>query len=390
MPIPHRGNSSPATSPDTTGRSALLRTRSYHAGERPGAEQRAHAYRRSHAARRHADHAPGQPADSAGQSPLRNVAAMAPMDQNVFLRMTTPVRTSITAATTDDVHTTLQLVDTRAGRRFDRRGNAGKSGVFGLQLHAHADAAAPDGGGRQRHGLCDHALRPERDSDHVDQRHRPCPRSRASKRGDQCQYRHGGASRPARFVTITGTNLASTATATSLPPPTVLGGSCVLVDDVAIPLLSTSPTQIQAQIPANICRARTCCKVRSLDNAQRSAPVVVISPGRGSNMRKAIILRAGRVCGACRDIWKGDAAGRRRVRYRARRSAQPTLSDRASPNQVQVYSIKQAKFLAPIATDQTPLSAALGRDGNTLYVVCYDSADARRDQSRIRSRCTSR
>jgi uncharacterized protein (TIGR03437 family) len=44
------------------------------------------------------------------------------------------------------------------------------------------------------------------------------------------------------------------------------------------------------------------------------------------------------------------------------------------PNQVQVYSIKQAKFLAPIATDQTPLSAALSRDGNSLYVVCYDSA----------------
>jgi uncharacterized protein (TIGR03437 family) len=44
------------------------------------------------------------------------------------------------------------------------------------------------------------------------------------------------------------------------------------------------------------------------------------------------------------------------------------------PNQVQVYSIKQTKFLAPIATDQTPLSAAMSRDGNTLYVVCYDSA----------------
>jgi uncharacterized protein (TIGR03437 family) len=44
------------------------------------------------------------------------------------------------------------------------------------------------------------------------------------------------------------------------------------------------------------------------------------------------------------------------------------------PNQVQVYSLKQAKFLAPITTDQTPLSAAISRDGNSLYVVCYDSA----------------
>ncbi len=44
------------------------------------------------------------------------------------------------------------------------------------------------------------------------------------------------------------------------------------------------------------------------------------------------------------------------------------------PNQVQVYSVKQAKFLSPITTDQTPLSAAFSRDSNSLYVVCYDSA----------------
>lgn len=44
------------------------------------------------------------------------------------------------------------------------------------------------------------------------------------------------------------------------------------------------------------------------------------------------------------------------------------------PNQVQIYSIKQAKFLAPIPTDQTPLAAALSADGSALYVVCYDSS----------------
>jgi uncharacterized protein (TIGR03437 family) len=44
------------------------------------------------------------------------------------------------------------------------------------------------------------------------------------------------------------------------------------------------------------------------------------------------------------------------------------------PNLLQIYSIKQAKFLTPINTDQTPLAAALSRDGNTLYVACYDSS----------------
>ena len=58
---------------------------------------------------------PGQPANSVAQSPLRNVAAVTPLDQTSFARMTTPVRASITATTTDDVHTTIERVDTRTG-----------------------------------------------------------------------------------------------------------------------------------------------------------------------------------------------------------------------------------------------------------------------------------
>ena len=57
---------------------------------------------------------PGQ-TNGVAQSPLRNVAAVAPVDQTSFLRMTTDVRTSITTAATDDIHTTLQLVNTATG-----------------------------------------------------------------------------------------------------------------------------------------------------------------------------------------------------------------------------------------------------------------------------------
>ena len=88
---------------------------------------------------------------------------------------------------------------------------------------------------------------------------------------------------PGAFIQINGTNLAATATATTLPAPTVLGGSCVLVDDVAIPLLSTSPTQIMAQLPATIRGGSNVLEVRSLTNAQRSAPIVVaIQSGAGN------------------------------------------------------------------------------------------------------------
>ena len=43
-------------------------------------------------------------------------------------------------------------------------------------------------------------------------------------------------------------------------------------------------------------------------------------------------------------------------------------------NLVQVYSIPRQSFLSTIPTDQTPLSAALSRDGKFLYVTCYDGA----------------
>jgi uncharacterized protein (TIGR03437 family) len=80
---------------------------------------------------------------------------------------------------------------------------------------------------------------------------------------------------PGSFIVVNGTNLASSATADALPPPTVLGGSCVLVDNVPLPLLTASSTQIGAQIPSTIRPGVNVLEVRSLATAQRSNPVVV-------------------------------------------------------------------------------------------------------------------
>src|SRR3974390_2726663 len=43
-------------------------------------------------------------------------------------------------------------------------------------------------------------------------------------------------------------------------------------------------------------------------------------------------------------------------------------------SQIQVYSLQKQTYLTPIVTDQTPISAALSRDGNSLYVTCYDGS----------------
>jgi hypothetical protein len=81
--------------------------------------------------------------------------------------------------------------------------------------------------------------------------------------------------RPGSFIIINGTNLAQAATAMDLPLPTVLGGSCVVFNDVAIPLLQTSSGQISAQIPAEVRSGQNVVQVRSLIAAQASDPIVV-------------------------------------------------------------------------------------------------------------------
>jgi len=44
------------------------------------------------------------------------------------------------------------------------------------------------------------------------------------------------------------------------------------------------------------------------------------------------------------------------------------------PDKVEIYSITQRRFLTPIRTDSLPLSAALSRDGRSLYVACHNAA----------------
>jgi uncharacterized protein (TIGR03437 family) len=87
---------------------------------------------------------------------------------------------------------------------------------------------------------------------------------------------------PGSFVTITGKNLASTAVASTLPPPTVLGGSCVTFGDIALPLLTTSSGQIQAQVPVTMLPGTQLVEVRSLATAQDSAPVTVTVKASGN------------------------------------------------------------------------------------------------------------
>jgi hypothetical protein len=80
---------------------------------------------------------------------------------------------------------------------------------------------------------------------------------------------------PGSFITIAGSSLAGAATATSLPTPTVLGGSCVTFNQTPVPLLSTSNGQILAQVPSSVSPGTNVLQVNSLDYAQQSTPITV-------------------------------------------------------------------------------------------------------------------
>lgn len=91
---------------------------------------------------------------------------------------------------------------------------------------------------------------------------------------------------PGSFITITGTNLATGATASTIPPPTVLGGSCVTFGNIAVPLLATSSGQIRAQVPNTLSAGIQVVEVRSLATAQASDPVEITVRPAGSQAAK--------------------------------------------------------------------------------------------------------
>jgi DNA-binding beta-propeller fold protein YncE len=204
---------------------------------------------------------------------LRNVAALAPLDQNVFVRMTTAVRTNLTSTTSDDNHTTLEAVETRTGAttvaaRLPENPVISEFGTARTAMPPHQMVVDSQYTvyALTVSGLSVVPLTPASAS----------TQPQISSDGGVLNANDGTANfSPGSFINVMGANLASTAVATTLPPPTVLGGSCVLFDGMAIPLLATSSGQITAQIPTTVRPGVNVVQVRSLATAQRSQPMVV-------------------------------------------------------------------------------------------------------------------
>lgn len=219
--------------------------------------------------------APGQPpAQIVVNTGQRNVAAVASLNSTSFLRLTTPVRQNITTATRDDSRTTLETVNLVTGEEV-LAGVAPENPVqnaFGTQrINVTPRQVAVDSQGTvyaiTLSGLSVIPLTPAGAATR--------PAITAGARGVVNAADGTNNIRPGSFVAVNGTNLAAASVATTIPPPTVLGGSCVTFGDISVPLLQTSAGQIQAQVPESLRPGTHVVQVRSLATAQASDPVQV-------------------------------------------------------------------------------------------------------------------
>jgi YVTN family beta-propeller protein len=215
---------------------------------------------------------PTQTVVSAGQ---RNVAAVASIDENTFIRLTTPVRNNVNVTQTrDDLRPTIEMVDLRTGAE-SLAGVAPENpnfSVFGTQrINIPPRQMVVDSAGNAYaitlSGLSVISLTATGTNSR--------PRINAGSGGIINSNDGTPNFRPGSFITIRGINLSSPAAADQVPLPTVLGGSCVVFNDIPLPLIEASPTQISAQIPETVRAGTNVVQVRSLATAQNSDPIVV-------------------------------------------------------------------------------------------------------------------
>jgi uncharacterized protein (TIGR03437 family) len=106
-----------------------------------------------------------------------------------------------------------------------------------------------------------------------------------------------GTMAPNSLVSIFGTNLADSSTASTTPLPTLLGGVCATLNNVPLPLLMTSTGQINAQVPPELAAGRYPLIIRSFSRkiasttqqvtVSRYAPAVLVEP----ETRRALLYR---------------------------------------------------------------------------------------------------
>ena len=203
----------------------------------------------------------------------RNVAALAAIDENRFLRFTTPVKQNLNSTPTSDPRPAMELVDFRDNSIL-LVGAVAENPVSTLlgtsRINVTPRQLAVDSQGFAYaitlSGLSVIPLT-------------PAGAARPQIAADAAAIVNGNDGsrnlRPGAFVLINGANLGFPAVSDQIPVPPVLGGVCVTLSDTQLPLLQTSGAQIVAQIPDTLSPGTYVLQVRSLATGERTDPVLV-------------------------------------------------------------------------------------------------------------------
>jgi uncharacterized protein (TIGR03437 family) len=202
---------------------------------------------------------------------IRQVAALAPVNDTTYARFSLPASTN--QGPLGDARPLVELVDVRTEARLATIA-APEGPAFGQVGNARVNIAprlmGVDSGGNwafllTMSGLTIVSLR------QPDATARPVINTGGIVNG--ATFARNIA--PGSLISIFGRNLAERATAADLPLPDILGGTCVTFNDTTLPLLSTSPTQINAQLPVDALPGTNAVVVRSIITGLESQPTLV-------------------------------------------------------------------------------------------------------------------
>jgi uncharacterized protein (TIGR03437 family) len=231
------------------------------------------------------------PAGRGGQQQtfVRPVAAVAPAGTTTFARFTQPVRFTANAALTEAP--LVEVVDVRTGATLRSVPAVegplqSTTGPTSPQTAISGRTMALDPSGTTAYVLTASGL--------------SIVPLEAPARSDQPQINPRGLVStasylpnvaPGQLVSLFGRNLGSQAIAATSPLPTLLGGVCITGNNRPLPLILTSPQQINAQIPPEFAPGRYTVLVRSISQNSASmsyaltvskyAPAVFVDPHSG-------------------------------------------------------------------------------------------------------------
>lgn len=212
---------------------------------------------------------------------LRNVPAVAPVDATIYARFSTPQQSGANAQPAGNPSPLVELVNvnTEVVRGSTQVSEGPPVLVFGNQrANIPARLMGVDNGATTAYlvtasGLSVAGLTLGR----------PATSITVNRSAVVNGATYGTAIAPGSLISIFGQNMADSASAGSLPLPTVLGGSCVTFNDVSVPLTMTSPGQINAQAPPNLKPGSYTVTVRSIENglASNATPVTLVAAAPG-------------------------------------------------------------------------------------------------------------